>query len=424
MKEKRKKDIFLSGLFILISGIFPLATYAQIVITEVMYDLPGTDAGREWIEVKNNGDMAIDLSLYRLFEAETNHKINQTGETLLGPNGFAVIADDPNKFKTDNPDWIGLIFDSVFSLNNNGEILILKDQDLSDIDSISYSPSIGGQGDGMSLQKAVSGWIVALSTPGREIDESSYKTIASTTNMTDTTTASTTMVTTDTGGEQASYSSHSNQSIATVSHDPFELEVTAGRPRLGFVDVPLSFEAKTKSAKNIPLGNAVSSLWSMGDGTQKSGQFISHAYEFAGEYVVILNSQSGGASAVSKVRIKIVEPKPAINFANTEYIEIHNRDVHELNLGGFILETNSGRFIIPTDTIIPSRLSVKLPISVTKLSVLKDFVRIANPKGKILTTKPINDSALLNIAGSPLILLPGGMSEKEFIKKLKDSFKK
>ena len=93
----------------------------------------------------------------------------------------------------------------------------------------------------------------------------------------------------------------------------------------------------------------------MGDGTQKSGQFISHAYEFAGEYVVILNSQSGGASAVSKVRIKIVEPKPAINFANTEYIEIHNRDVHELNLGGFILETNSGRFIIPTDTIIPSR---------------------------------------------------------------------
>ena len=133
----------MSGLFILISGIFPLATYAQIVITEVMYDLPGTDAGREWIEVKNNGDMAIDLSSYRLFEAETNHKINPTGETLLGPNSFAVIADDPNKFKTDNPDWIGLIFDSVLSLNNNGEILILKDQDLSDIDCISYSPSIG-----------------------------------------------------------------------------------------------------------------------------------------------------------------------------------------------------------------------------------------------------------------------------------------
>ncbi|MDO8579349.1 MAG: lamin tail domain-containing protein [bacterium] len=415
MKEKIKKCIFRSGVIILIAGVSPLATHAQIIITEVMYDLPGTDAGREWIEIKNIGDMVIDLSVYKLFEAETNHKINPTGETLLGPNNFAVIADDPDKFKTDNPDWTGLIFDSAFSLNNSGETLVLRDGDLSDIDSISYSPSIGGQGDGMSLQKTISGWTTALPTPGQEIDTNLYKvTTASTTNTTDIV-ANATMDTT---------SSHSNQSIVTASHDSSELEVTAGRPRLGFVDTPLSFEARTKSAKNIPLGNAISSVWSMGDGTQKFGQFISHAYEFAGEYVVILNSQSGGASAVSKVKIKIVEPKPTINFASAEYIEIHNRDVYELNLGGFILETNGGRFIIPTDTIIPPYLSIKLPASVTKLSVLKDFVRIANPKGKILAVKSINDSALLSSAGSPLIILPEGMDEKEFIKKLNDAFKK
>src|SRR3989344_270033 len=397
MKEKIKKCAFRSGIIILIAGVFPLATYAQIVITEVMYDLPGTDAGREWIEIKNDEDVAVDLSSYRLFEAETNHKINPVGETLLGPNNFAVIADDPNKFKTDNPDWIGLIFDSVFSLNNSGETLILRDRDLSDIDSVSYSPLIGGQGDGMSLQKTISGWITALPTPGREIDANSYKTATASTTDTANTITSTTTDTAEAGGEQTSYSSHSNQLFATVSHDSSELEVTAGRPRLGFVGTPLSFEARTKSAKNVPLGNTIAGVWSMGDGTQKFGQFVSHAYDCAGEYVVILNSQGGGASAVSKVKIKIVEPKPAINFASAEYIEIHNRDVYELNLGSFILETNGGRFIIPTDTIIPSHLSVKLPASVTKLSVLKDFVRIANPKGKILAVKSINDSALLNL---------------------------
>ncbi len=422
MKEKIKKVFIVAQITFVFT--LPLVLRAQVIITEVMYDLKGADTGREWIEVKNIGTNAVDLSTWKFFEANTNHKINALASPNLLAGAFAVIADDPAKFVVDNPGFAGLLFGSVFSLSNSGETIILRDENLSDIDSVAYSPSIGGQGDGMSLQKTVSGWIVANPTPGQETDANAHGIImASTTNTTVSATGDT-VNTTDTTREQAVYSSHSNQSVASVSYDPSELEVTAGRPRLGFVGAPLSFEAKTKSTKNIPSGNAVSSLWSMGDGTQKTGQFISHAYEFPGEYIVILNSQSGGASAVSKVKVKVIEPKTEINSASAEYIEIHNRDVYELNLGGFILETYGGRFIIPVDTIVPAHLSVKLPASVTKLSVLKEFVRIANPRGKILTTKPIDSSALINMAGNPLILLPEGMSEKEFIRKLTETFKK
>ncbi len=394
---------------------------AQVVITEIMYDLDGTDTGREWIEIQNIGLSATDLSVWKLFEANTNHKINTLTVSSLSPGGFAIIADDPAKFVADNPSFSGLLFNSAFSLNNSGETLVLRDDVLSDIDSVSYSPSIGGQGDGKSLQKTASVWIVAIPTPGRETDNNSQITATtSTTNII----ANSTGDITDMTGERAIYSSHSNQSIANISYDPPELEVTAGRPRLGFVGVPLFFEAKTKSSKNISPGNTVSSFWSMGDGTQKAGQFISHTYEFVGEYVVILNSQSGGVSAVSKAKVKIIEPKIIIISANAEYIEISNRDIYELNLGGFILETNGSRFIIPTDTIISPHSSVKLPATVTKFSVLKDFVRVANPRGKILTVKSIDNSTLLNIAGNPLILLPEGMSEKEFIKKLREAFRR
>ena len=47
--------------------------YANILINEVMYDVEGTDTDREWIEVYNDGSESVDLSTYKLFEANTNH---------------------------------------------------------------------------------------------------------------------------------------------------------------------------------------------------------------------------------------------------------------------------------------------------------------------------------------------------------------
>jgi len=45
-------------LFLLGSLALPLSVSAQVVISEIMYDLPqdsGADGGREWVEVYNSG---------------------------------------------------------------------------------------------------------------------------------------------------------------------------------------------------------------------------------------------------------------------------------------------------------------------------------------------------------------------------------
>jgi len=384
----------------------PVFLNAQVIITEVMYDIDGADTGREWIEVKNTSSDSVDLSVWKLFEANTNHKINAVSGAILNSGGFAIIADNTGKFLIDNPNFTGLLFDSAFSLSNTGENLILRDEFLVDIDSVSYDSGMGAGGDGNSLQKNLSGkWVASIPTPGGEIGEGSP--ISTTTNLVSENISSNTVV----KDSKDSISSHSSQSVIKVSYEPPQLEVFAGRPRFGFVGVPLSFEAETKSTKNIPLGNAVSSIWSMGDGTQKFGQFISHVYEFPGDYIVILNSKSGGASAVAKIPVKIIEPSIEIIDVNTRYVEIANRDYRELNLGSFILETLGGRFIVPTDTIIYPQSSVKLPSTVTKLSIPFEFIRIADSRGKIVITKPI-------LTVDPVILMPMGLSIEELSKKL------
>ena len=121
------------------------------------------------MEVFNNGNEAVDLSGWRLYEADVNHKINLIKETdnfILPANAFAVIADDAVKFLTDWSNFSGMIFNSSFSLSNTGENLILRNSELADIDNISYDSGQGANGDSNSLQKITNNWVAIKPTPG------------------------------------------------------------------------------------------------------------------------------------------------------------------------------------------------------------------------------------------------------------------
>lgn len=139
----------------------PHLSYAQVVVTEVMYDLKtGSDSGREWIEVYNAGAAPVKLTDLRLFENGTNHKIAASaGNDTLAPGSYAVIADNAEKFKIDWPNFSGVLFDSTFSLGNFGETIAIRTASSTDIDTVPYQSSLGGAGDGNSLNRVPGGGI-------------------------------------------------------------------------------------------------------------------------------------------------------------------------------------------------------------------------------------------------------------------------
>ena len=148
---------------------------ANIEINEIMYDLKtGSDDGREWIEIYNNSDVTADLSTFKLFEADTNHKlVVVSGDSKLQAESYAIIVSTPEKFGKDFPNFSGVILDSTFSLSNSGENLVLKDGDIV-VDQYSYKSSSGAAGDGKSLQKINGMWIAASPTPGAPARNASH----------------------------------------------------------------------------------------------------------------------------------------------------------------------------------------------------------------------------------------------------------
>ncbi|MCJ7816823.1 MAG: lamin tail domain-containing protein, partial [Candidatus Aenigmarchaeota archaeon] len=127
----------------------------SVVFSEINYNANGTDTKHEWIEIYNNGTIAVDVTKWRFEEDGTQHLLkNTTSETLLKPKSYATIVQDEIQFLQDYPDYTGLLFDSSFSLVNTGEQLILRmEKDGEILDSVSYNSTWGSDGNGFSLEK-------------------------------------------------------------------------------------------------------------------------------------------------------------------------------------------------------------------------------------------------------------------------------
>ncbi len=324
-------------IFLLVLFALPLSVFAQVVITEIMYSPAGADGGREWIEVKNTSDSSVDAGKWKLFESETNHYIRaveEDGNTTLPAGGFAVIADNPASFLTDWPGFAGLLLDSAFSLSNTGETIILRDSELIDEDTASYSAAWGADGDGNSLQFVGGTWTSASPTPGKENSIGEIITPPS-----------------ETGSQNTSAGTNYTQ----PPQAPFLFTVRISeKEKFTVVGAPARFSAETVGT-NEGLSSKIRFIWNFGDGGTSEGQSIFHTYKYPGEYVVVLNAVSGTHAMEDRATIKAVPAELSISkigMADDFFIELSNNSAYELNLSGWLLKSGAMYFVIPEHTFI------------------------------------------------------------------------
>jgi hypothetical protein len=345
---------------------------AQIVINEVMYDLEGSDAGREWIEVENSGTDSVDVSGWKFFENETNHGLTLIqGNAEISSGGFAVISDNSDKFLTDWPSFSGILFDSSFSLKNTGELISIRDADLNDIDSLTYDTELGAGGDGDSLQLISGSWSADSPTPGSANPGS--------------------------GGEESQQQeegseldSGSSGSSATSQGSSFPIEqrifASAGEDRSAIVGADSLFEGRALGLQKKPLLNA-RYLWNFGNGETKEGQNVLHFYKYPGEYAVVLNVSSGEYSASDRIVVNAFPAELIISKVEKDFIEIHNKLNRELNLSWWRLRSGSEEFSIPKDTIILPNKKLIFSFDVTGLDTsAKENISLLYPNGVIVVS--------------------------------------
>ncbi|MCC5994091.1 MAG: lamin tail domain-containing protein [Candidatus Aenigmarchaeota archaeon] len=142
-------------------------TEQKVIINEIMYNPKGSDKDREWIELFNAGNCEVNLTGWKFFESNTNHKITLIfGSIILKPNQFAIISNNATKFKEEYPSASCSIFQSSFSLSNIGEFVAIKNSSLHIIDSVNYSGSWGADDNGKSLELKNGIWVESYAYGG------------------------------------------------------------------------------------------------------------------------------------------------------------------------------------------------------------------------------------------------------------------
>jgi len=161
--------------------------------------------------------------------------------------------------------------------------------------------------------------------------------------------------------------------------------ISAGRNRIVAVGNPVNFEAYAIDAKGNKV-QGVSAMWSFGDGTQAGGIKVSHTFKHTGDYIVILNANTGGNEAVSRAEVKAFSPEIHIALEDGAVV-LQNNSAYELNIGNWKI----GNFIAPSDTIIGVGKKLVLCADIP----LVDGVSLYSPDGNIVTTysKPVVEIA-------------------------------
>lgn len=367
------------SIFFILSIIFiPRIVFGGVIINEIMYDIEGSDTGLEWIEVLNNGSEPVDLSVWKLYENETNHSLNlfNGSDSFIKASGYAVISDNAEKFLANWPEFSGTVFDSSFSLKNDGEILIIRNDIGEDIDSVDYLPEWGASGDGNSLQLKSDKWETGSPTPGAS-----------------------------NGATSAAESGTTSQSLASVAVSAFlsapQIYAFSGDDTVGVTGSILEFNGVALGLKKEPLLNA-RFLWNFGDGSSKEGKNVAHTYNYPGDYIVFLDVSSGEYGASSRTNVKIIKNELKISDVKImsdgySLIELYNESESEIDVSYWMLKSENAFFSFPKNSIIMAGGKLSLPSSLTKLSVtLNSHIYLIYPNGSIAYSWNADSKSVIN----------------------------
>lgn len=344
---------------------------AQVVINEIMYDIPGSDGGREWVEIKNTDNASVDLSDWR-FNDGSNHILliseekGGQGSFVIGVGEYVILASDAIQFLSEYNGFSGTVIDTVMSLgqqNDRTYTLSLIRSDGAVENTASYNTALGALGDGNSLQIVSGNWIAKSPTAGAQNASQ--------------------------GGTEAESDTESSQAenqlapLNSGSSFPTEPQIFAyaGEDKNVIVGADTMFEGKSFGLEKKPLINA-RYVWNFGNGETKEGKSVLHYYKYPGEYAVVLNVSSGEFSASHRIITKAFKADISISSVEDDFIEIFNKTNQELNFSFWQLRLGGDYFTIPKNTIILPNKKLIFSSDITKLDTKnKKDVFLLYPNG-------------------------------------------
>lgn len=351
--------------------VFPTFVFADVIINEIAWMGTSVSTNDEWIELYNGGSESVDLSSWHLIAIDGQPDISfgdACVNTTISAGGYFLLE------RTDDDSVSGISADCIYTgaLGNTSERLQLLNTGGSVADSVDASDGwpAGNNTTKETMQRSGSTWITALATPKAVNVSTGSKTDP------DNSSPPNTNNTSQAGGADEPYVQPEN--LPRIKAD-------AGGDKRASVGEQVQFRGNAWGLDDAFLENG-RYAWNFGDGATYEGQNVGHEYMFPGTYTVRLVVSSGKYSASDDVRVVVGNNTIQVSEVlpgDTGWIELHNKGLESIHVGGWIVETKEARFTMPLGTTIAPQSFVVLSAGTTRLSLKKegDHANLFYPNG-------------------------------------------
>lgn len=345
----------------------PSFVFANVAISEVAWMGSADNANAEWLELYNDG-ASVDLTGWTLIAEDGQPAIALEGTITAGSYFLLERSSDASV--------PGITANQIYTgaLSNAGELLQLISSDGAVVDGVDGLDGwhVGGDNESkFTLQRIGGEWVTAERTPRKENmaptpveevsvenEEDEEQEQKSSSNATHSTTKS-------------SNTKHST-SQTTIRLKP-RLILDAGDDRVASVGVSVALTAHAYEQDGDELiGEAFT--WNFGDGSTGAGRTVSHAWDYAGDYVVTVTARHNAfretLEASDRFVVHVAPALVSISEANREHITLMNEGDQEADLSGWYLGYGSQFFRIPKGTILLAGSALNLARKVTSLFVI------------------------------------------------------
>ena len=339
----------------------PAVVSAEVVISEFLYDAPGSDTDQEFVELFNAGTASVDLTKWKISDG-SNHTFNVppknggTGSITIAPGAYVLLVDNAPNFISLHSGITASVIDTVLSLPNAAGTISLIDDGGATVDSISYTKDQGAAGDGNSLTRASVGaatFAPAASTLGTGTLASSGNTNTGTgTGSNSTSTTSQTTQTTTSGSGSAPVASY-------VTPPEVKIFADGGDSRTVIVGADTEFDGRAYN-RNQENVDHVRFIWNFGDGSTAEGPAVLHHYEYPGRYAVILNIAQDVYAASDTLVVTAEPARLAFSVLSDGSVGIENRAGRDLDLSHWIVRQSGRDFVLPDDSIILAGATMRI----------------------------------------------------------------
>ena len=145
-------------------------TTNSILITEIVYNSPGTDW--EWVELYNPTASTIDISGYTIIDNYPNTMITFPASTSISATSYFTVVVSGSGTAQFNADYDPGAGNYVGGLNNGGDSVILKDSSNNIVDQVDYDEDspwpTGADGTYYSLE-LISEAIITMQQVGKHL---------------------------------------------------------------------------------------------------------------------------------------------------------------------------------------------------------------------------------------------------------------